>query len=198
MTEETIPENRKKCLIFSAPSGAGKTTIVHYLLGKISALSFSISACSREPRINEKDGVDYYFLGVEGFRQKIEEGAFLEWEEVYTDNYYGTLKSEIERIWAAGKTVIFDVDVVGGLNLKKIFGDKAMAVFVKPPSYEELEKRLRYRSTESEEKIRMRMDKAHRELAMAEKFDYILVNDDLEFACEEALSVALNFIKKKA
>ena len=190
-------EPKHKCLIFSAPSGAGKTTIVHFLLGKISDLAFSISACSREPRLNEKDGVDYHFLGVQGFKQKIAEDAFLEWEEVYTDNFYGTLKSEIERIWAEGKTVIFDVDVVGGLNLKRIFGDKALAVFVKPPSYEELENRLRYRSTESEDKIKMRMDKAHRELEMAGEFDVVLVNDDLEFACEEALSITLNFIKRK-
>ncbi len=190
-------ENHRKCLIFSAPSGAGKTTIVHFLLGKISDLSFSISACSRDPRINEKDGVDYHFLGIKGFKQKIKENAFLEWEEVYDDNFYGTLRSEIERIWSLGKTVIFDVDVVGGLALKNIFGENALAVFVKPPSYEELENRLRYRSTESEDKIKMRMEKAHRELAMAETFDYVLVNDDLEFACEEALTVTLKFIKKK-
>lgn len=183
-----------KCIIFSAPSGAGKTTIVHHLLGKIPQLEFSISACSRDPRGNEEHGKHYYFLGIESFKKKIEEGAFLEWEEVYTDNFYGTLVSELERIWSLGKTVIFDVDVVGGLNLKKIIGNNALAIFVQPPSYEALESRLRFRSTETEEKIAMRLEKAQIELARAPEFDVILLNDDLGKACKEAEELVLKFI----
>lgn len=185
-----------KCIIFSAPSGAGKTTIVHYLLKQDLGLEFSVSACSRDPRDNEVDGKDYYFLGIDGFRKKINENAFVEWEEVYTNNFYGTLKSEMERIWNDGKTVIFDVDVIGGLNLKKQFGDDALAVFVQPPSYDELEKRLRGRSTESEEKINQRMEKANKELSFAEKFDMILINDDLETACNKAEEVVRRFLKQ--
>jgi guanylate kinase len=189
--------NKKgKCVIFSAPSGAGKTTIVHYLLGQGMGLEFSVSACSRDPRPNEIDGKDYHFLGVEGFKNKIKEDAFVEWEEVYTNNFYGTLKSEIERIWDQGKAVIFDVDVIGGLNLKKQFQDQAFAVFVEPPSYEELEKRLRGRSTESEEKINQRMAKASKEMAFSSEFDTILVNDDLEEACKEARRLVGEFLKK--
>ena len=149
-----------KCIIFSAPSGAGKTTIVRYLLEEFSELAFSISACSRDARPNETNGVDYYFLGVDGFQAKIAADEFVEWEEVYTNNFYGTLKSELTRIWSQGKTVIFDVDVIGGLNLKRYFGDNALAVFVMPPNYEALEDRLRYRSTETEERIQMRLAKA--------------------------------------
>jgi guanylate kinase len=184
-----------KCIIFSAPSGAGKTTIVHHLLNANIGLAFSVSACSRDPRPNETDGKDYYFLGLEGFRKLIKEDAFIEWEEVYTDNYYGTLRSEIERIWSEGKTVIFDVDVVGGLNIKRIFGGQALAIFVQPPSYDELEKRLRLRSTESEEKINMRMAKARKELSSASEFDVILINDDLEVACSEAKRMVTEFIQ---
>jgi guanylate kinase len=183
-----------KCIIFSAPSGAGKTTIVHHLLRNLDALEFSVSACSREPRGNEIHGKDYYFLGIEGFQEKIKEEAFVEWEEVYTDNYYGTLKSEIERIWAAGKAVIFDVDVVGGLNLKKQFGAQALAIFVQPPDINVLESRLRGRSTESEEKIQLRMEKATRELSFAEKFDRILVNDALSEACRKAEEMVSDFL----
>ncbi len=183
-----------KCVIFSAPSGAGKTTIVQYLLGKIPELAFSISACSREPRGQEEHGKHYYFLGIEGFKQKIETGEFIEWEEVYTDNFYGTLKSELERIWSEGKTVIFDVDVVGGLNLKKIIGKNALSIFVQPPSFEALESRLRFRSTETEEKIAMRLAKAHVELDRSPEFDYILVNDDLDRACREAEEIVRKFI----
>ncbi len=189
-----LDHNKGKCVIFSAPSGAGKTTIVHYLLRQSLGLQFSVSACSRDPRGNEIDGKDYHFLGLEGFKQHIEQNAFLEWEEVYTNNYYGTLKSEIERIWANGKTVIFDVDVIGGLNLKRIFGDRALAVFVQPPSYEELEKRLRYRSTETEDKIRQRMEKANTELSYAKDFDVILINDDLDSACKIAYDLVANFL----
>lgn len=185
-----------KCIIFSAPSGAGKTTIVHHLLGILNSLEFSVSACSREPRANEVDGKDYFFLGIDGFRRKIEEGAFVEWEEVYKDNYYGTLKSEIERIWSDDKAVIFDVDVIGGLNLKKQFGDRALAVFVQPPNIEELENRLRGRSTESEEKIQQRMEKAVREMSYANHFDRILVNDDLREACNKAVLLVSDFLNK--
>jgi len=190
-------ESKGKCIIFSAPSGAGKTTIVHHLLSQNLGLEFSISACSRAPRMNEIDGIDYHFLGLEGFKKKISENAFVEWEEVYTNNFYGTLKSEMERIWSQGKTVIFDVDVIGGLSLKKIFQDDAFAVFVQPPSYEELEKRLRGRSTETEDKINQRMEKAHKELSFAPEFDVILVNDNLEEACIEAKDLLTNFLEKK-
>lgn len=185
-----------KCIIFSAPSGAGKTTIVHALLEAQMGLEFSVSACSRDPRPNEIHGKDYYFLGIEGFKEKITEGAFLEWEEVYTDNFYGTLKAEIERIWSAGHAVIFDVDVVGGLNLKRIFGDQALAVFVQPPSEEELERRLRYRSTETEDKIQQRLRKAGQELSRAKEFDVILVNEDLQVAIEQAKKVVTSFLER--
>jgi len=166
-------KSKGKCVIFSAPSGAGKTTIVHNLLAEELGLEFSISACSRSPRPNEKDGVDYYFLGQDEFKRRIQNNEFVEWEEVYTNNFYGTLKSEMERIWEQGKVVIFDVDVIGGLNLKKEFKEDALAIFVKPPSYEELEKRLRGRSTETEEKIKQRMDKAQNELMFADDFDVV-------------------------
>jgi guanylate kinase len=185
-----------KCIIFSAPSGAGKTTIVHNLLKRDLGLEFSVSACSRDPRPNEIDGKDYYYLGVEGFKEKIDSDAFVEWEEVYTNNFYGTLKSEMERIWSQGKTVIFDVDVIGGLNLKKQFKEQALAIFVKPPSYEELEKRLRGRSTETEDKINQRMDKATKELAFAKEFDIELVNDELSAACDQAASFVCDFLDK--
>jgi guanylate kinase len=187
-----------KCIIFSAPSGAGKTTIVRALVNKPALrLEFSVSACSREPRPNEVNGKDYYFLGIEGFKQQIEQDAFVEWEEVYTDHFYGTLRSEIEQIWENGHTVIFDVDVIGGLNLKRFFGANALAVFVQPPSYDELEKRLRYRSTETEEKIQQRMAKAKAELAKAVEFDVVLVNDTLEHAIEKATELVHNFIQAK-
>jgi guanylate kinase len=184
-----------KCLIFSAPSGAGKTSIVRHLLIQDLNLAFSVSACSREPRVNEVDGKDYIFLGVEGFKQKIQEDAFVEWEEVYENNFYGTLKSEIERIWKAGKIAVFDVDVEGGINLKKQFQEAALSIFVKPPSVEELEKRLRRRNTETEEKIQMRLAKSKQELEQASQFDVILLNDNLELACNEALELVKEFIK---
>jgi guanylate kinase len=183
-----------KCVIFSAPSGAGKTTIVHHLLDQNIGLEFSVSACSRGPRPNEVNGKDYYFLGVEGFKQKIDENAFVEWEEVYTDNFYGTLRSEVERIWKNGKAVIFDVDVIGGLNLKRIFGENALAVFVEPPSVDELEKRLRGRSTETEDKIAQRLAKAREEISYSEQFDVILINDDLEKACDQAEMLVKTFL----
>lgn len=185
-----------KCIIFSAPSGAGKTTLVHKLLESSGQYAFSISACSREPRENERDGVDYYFIGLENFKQKISENAFVEWEEVYKDNYYGTLKSELIRIWSMGRTVVFDVDVVGGLNLKKVFKNSALAIFVNPPSMEILEERLRGRKTESEEKILMRISKAHIEMNRAAEFDVIIENNILEQAVEQIKAVAFEFVNK--
>ena len=186
-----------KCIIFSAPSGAGKTTLVHHLLSLDLGLEFSISACSREQRFNEENGKDYYFLGVEGFKSRIESGAFVEWEEVYPDQFYGTLRSEIERIWAAGHHVIFDVDVVGGLNLKKAFGDRALAVFVQPPSVAALEARLRSRQTESDEKIALRVAKASRELEYAVKFDQVVINDNLAHAKRDAEVIVRGFLTGK-
>lgn len=169
-----------KCIIFSAPSGAGKTTIVHRLLDLRNDLAFSISACSRSPRINEINGKDYHFIGVEGFKQKIEENAFIEWEEVYKDHFYGTLKSEIERIWKEGKTVIFDVDAYGGISLKNYFKDAALSFFISPPSLPVLEQRLKSRNTETAEKIQTRLNKAEEELGLAEQFDINVVNENLE------------------
>ncbi|MDZ4824509.1 MAG: guanylate kinase [Flavobacteriales bacterium] len=172
-----------KAIIFSAPSGSGKTTIVHHLLGVHELnLAFSVSATSRSQRGNEVNGKDYHFISADEFLERARQGEFVEWEEVYTDQYYGTLRSEVERIWAEGKNVIFDLDVVGGLNLKKYFGEKALAVFVEPPSIEALRFRLRNRSTESDEKIAMRIQKAQQEMGYATKFDFVVVNDLLEDA----------------
>ncbi len=184
-----------RLIIFSAPSGAGKTTLVHAILDEGINLEFSISACSRPKRNGETDGKDYYFLGVEGFQKMIDEDAFLEWEEVYKDHYYGTLKSEVDRIWASGKHVIFDVDVYGGISIKKIFKEKALAIFIMPPSVGILEDRLRKRSTDSEESIQKRMDKARHEISKAEEFDLIITNDDLETAISEALSSVKEFLR---
>lgn len=186
-----------RILIFSAPSGAGKTTLVHHLLNKGDFnLEFSISACSRAMRNNEVNGKDYYFLSVDEFRSKIASDDFLEWEEVYKDCFYGSLKSEVERITAEGKNVVFDVDVQGGINIKKHYGDKALAVFVMPPSVEELERRLKTRSTDSDEAIKMRVDKAKHELTFANKFDVQIVNDVLENSLKEAEVVVRDFISK--
>ena len=185
-----------KCIIFSAPSGAGKTTLVHKLLESSKQYAFSVSACSREPRKNERDGVDYYFIGLENFKEKISENAFVEWEEVYKDNFYGTLKSELIRIWSMGKTVVFDVDVVGGLNLKKVFKNNALAIFVNPPSMQILEQRLRGRKTESEEKIQMRISKAQIEMDRAAEFDAIIENNILEQAVEQVKAVAAEFVNR--
>lgn len=185
-----------KLIIFSAPSGSGKTTIVKHLLTGPFDFDFSISATTRQPRNGETDGKDYYFLSVDEFKSKLEADEFLEWEEVYAGSYYGTLKSEVERIREKGHHVLFDVDVVGGTNIKKFYGDEALAVFVKPPSIEELEKRLITRSTDSPEVIAERVAKAKHELTYAKYFDYILVNDDLQTAFKEAEETVRAFLEK--
>ncbi|SFE56456.1 guanylate kinase [Thermophagus xiamenensis] len=185
-----------KVIIFSAPSGSGKTTIIQTLIKKVPDLSFSISATNRPPRKNEKNGVDYYFIPTEQFRKKINNGEFLEWEEVYKGTYYGTLKSEIDRINQNGKVALLDVDVVGGTNIKKSYGSDALAIFIKPPSLQELEKRLRNRNTDSEAIIQKRLAKAEKELGYARFFDQIIVNNQLEEACHEAELLVKNFISQ--
>jgi guanylate kinase len=184
-----------KLIIFSAPSGSGKSTIVNAILKKRNDLEFSISATSRAPRGEEQNGKEYYFLTPDEFRKKIENGELLEWEEVYKDTYYGTLKSEVERITRNGKNVVFDVDVVGGSNIKKMYGDDALAIFIKPPSIEELRKRLILRGTDSPDKIEERVAKASHELTYADKFDVVIVNDDLEKAISETDKVITEFLK---
>ena len=191
MTQEA---KEGKCIIFSAPSGAGKTTIVRALLAEMNQLAFSISACSREPRGVEKEGVDYHFIGIEEFQAKILQNDFIEWEEVYTNNYYGTLKSELARIWNTGKTVVFDVDVIGGLHLKEIFKENALAIFIKPPNQDVLEERLRKRNTESEDNLQIRIKKAKKEVLRAEEFDCVIENDQLELAITAAREQVLKFL----
>lgn len=188
-------EFKGKCVIFSAPSGAGKTTIVRHLLDEKLNLEFSISATSRAPRKIEREGKDYHYLSVQEFLDKVEQNAFVEWEEVYTNQYYGTLKSEIERIWNAGKHVIFDVDVDGGINLKKYFGNDALAVFVQPPSIDHLRQRLENRSTETPESIERRIAKADYELNQAPHFDRVLVNDVLDIAKVDAYNMVKDFLE---
>jgi guanylate kinase len=185
-----------KLVIFSAPSGSGKTTLVHYLLSKPELnLAFSVSATSRDKRPNEKHGRDYYFLNPEDFKQKIKEHAFVEWEEVYKDNFYGTLKEEVNRLLDAGKNVIFDIDVKGGLNIKRQFPDNSLAIFVKPPDISTLKQRLEGRQTETPEKIQMRVDKANEEMQYAKNFDVIIINDDLEKAKQDAYQIVKQFIE---
>lgn len=185
-----------KLIVFSAPSGSGKTTIVHHLLKQSELnLDFSISATSRAKRGKEIDGKDYYFISLQQFQQHIKQNNFIEWEEVYTNNFYGTLKNEIKRIWNQGKHVIFDIDVEGGLNIKKQFPTQTLAIFVQPPSIEEMENRLRNRKTDSEEKIKERVLKAEKELKYAIDFDIVLLNKDLETAKQEAYSLVADFIK---
>ncbi len=188
-------KKRGKLIVFSAPSGSGKTTIVKHLLG-VDALNleFSISATSREKRGDEIDKKDYYFISLKNFKNHIKSDAFLEWEEVYRDNFYGTLKSEVERIWATGKHVIFDIDVAGGLRIKKKFPEETLAVFVKPPSIDELKIRLKKRKTESDDRINMRIAKASVELATAPQFDKIIKNYDLEVALKEAEKLVAEFV----
>jgi guanylate kinase len=187
-----------KLIVFSAPSGSGKTTIVQYLLKqKELNLDFSISATSRDPRGDEKDGENYYFISLKEFKQHIKNEDFLEWEEVYRDNFYGTLKSEIERIWAKGKNVIFDIDVAGGLRIKKKFPKQTLAVFVKPPSIDELKIRLKKRKTDSDEHIDERIAKASVELATAPQFDYIIENNDLNTALAASRKLVSEFVSEK-
>lgn len=183
-----------KVIIFSAPSGSGKSTIVNYLLSLNLGLEFSISATSRTPRGSEKDGVEYYFLSTEEFERRIAADEFVEHEEVYKGCYYGTLRSEVERIWGKGHTIVFDVDVKGGLNLKKIFGSQALTVFIQPPSIDELRRRLVGRGTDSPEKIEQRIAKAGEELTYAPQFDTVVVNDDLSIAQAEAEKKVRAFI----
>ena len=184
-----------KLLIFSAPSGSGKTTLVKYIMTELNSLSFSISATSRKKRSNEIDGKDYYFLSIEEFKSKIENDEFVEWEEVYKDRYYGSLKTEVDRIRNLGNHVVFDIDVVGGINVKKLFGHEALGVFVMPPSIEALRERLLERGTDNIEDIKTRLDKAEYELTFANKFDNIIINDNLEVAKLEALNLVKEFIK---
>ena len=185
-----------KLFIFSAPSGSGKSTIVQHLMTLNLGLSFSISATSREPRGEESHGKEYYFLTPEGFRSKIEEHAFVEWEEVYPGQFYGTLKSELERIWDLGQHALFDIDVMGGINLKALYGERACAIFIQPPSMEVLEERLRLRGTEDESSLRKRLEKASDEMQYASQFDHILVNDQLEKTLKEAEILVRNFISR--
>lgn len=186
--------SKGRLVIFSAPSGSGKSTLVHHLLKEFPKLQFSISATSRAPRGKEQDGVDYYFLSPEEFRSKIEDGAFLEWEEVYEGTYYGTLRSEVNRIWEEGGHVAFDIDVIGGLNLKKHFEKRALTVYVKVPSLEILEERLRKRGTDSEEKIVQRLAKARQEAERESEFDVVIMNDDLGKACADASEKVGSFL----
>ena len=186
-----------KLIIFSAPSGSGKSTIINYLLAQHLNLAFSISATSRAPRGTERDGVEYFFLTPDEFRHRIEAGEFLEYEEVYKDRFYGTLKSQVEKQLADGQNVIFDVDVVGGCNIKQFYGDRALSVFIQPPSIEELRHRLEGRGTDAPEVIESRLAKAAYELTFAPKFDRVIVNDDLEKAKAEALQVITDFLNDK-
>lgn len=187
--------NTGKVIIFSAPSGAGKTTITRHVIQHFLELEFSVSATTRPPRGNEKNGVDYYFLTKEIFEEKIKKNEFVEWEEVYTGNYYGTLKSEVERIWKSGKHVVFDVDVKGGIQLKKIYNTQALSVFIMPPSIHTLEKRLRERGTETAESIHTRVQKAFYELDFYKTFDALIVNENLPKALKDAEKIIAHFLK---
>lgn len=189
-------EHKGKVIIFSAPSGSGKSTIVNALLQRIPNLEFSISATSRAPRGEEQHGREYYFLSGDEFLHRIGQGHFVEWEEVYAGTHYGTLKSEVERIWEKGNVIIFDIDVKGGINLKQKFGGDALAIFIMPPSVEELERRLMSRGTESPETIRKRIGRAELELSYADRFDRVIVNDDLAKAIDETEEVIRRFLTK--
>lgn len=186
----------RKCIVVSAPSGAGKTTLVRYLLQQDLQLAFSVSATSRPPREYEKDGIHYHFLTQAEFEQAIRDGRFIEWEEVYEGKYYGTLRDSVEATWTSGNHVIFDVDVIGGLNLKEQFGDRALAIFIEAPSIEDLETRLRARGTENESMLRTRVEKAKLEMKRAPEFDVRIVNDDLETACIELERVVKEFLDR--
>lgn len=189
--------NNKKLIVFSAPSGAGKTTLVKYILDEFDIIEFSISATSREPRGVEKEGIDYYFLSVSEFKEKITIGDFIEYEEVYDGSFYGTLKSEVDRIWKKNKIVIFDIDVIGGINIKEMFPEETLSIFVMPPSIEILKKRLIKRGDISNDIIENRMKKAKRELEYASKFDNIIVNNDLKKSKNIAFSLVKDFIKNE-
>ena len=187
---------KTKLIILSAPSGAGKTTLVHHLMKEVPNLAFSISATSRKPRKGEVNGRDYYFISAGEFKKKIREGAFVEWEEVYKNQFYGTLIAEVERLRKEGKQVVFDVDVKGGLNIKRLYGNDALAVFIKPPSMQVLEQRLRKRSTEDEESLKKRLARAEEELSFESRFDVTLINDDLEKAKKEIVEIVERFLEK--
>lgn len=187
-------DQRGKLVIFSAPSGAGKTTIVRHLLAQDFGLAFSVSATTRPPRDHEVHGKDYFFMTVDDFKGSVAAGEFVEWEEVYPGRFYGTLRSELERIWAEGHHAIFDIDVIGGLDLKEVYQTRALAVFVNPPSMEALEKRLRARGTEDEATLLARYNKAIHEMAYADRFDAVITNDELETACREAESLVRRFL----
>lgn len=184
-----------KLIIFSAPSGSGKTSIVREIMKTDIPFGFSVSATSREPRAGEVHGKDYYFFTADEFRKKAENGEFLEWEEVYKNQFYGTLKSEVERLRNEGKNVIFDIDVVGGVNVKNYYADDALSIFVKAPSVEELKKRLQGRGTENDESLKKRLDKAEHEMTFADKFDVVIINDDLETAVEKTKAVIESFLR---
>jgi len=186
-----------KVIIVSAPSGAGKTSIVRHLLEAVPELQFSVSATTRNKRDYEVDGKDYYFITPENFKERLANDEFLEWQEVYKNQYYGSLKCEVERIWKNGATVIFDVDVLGGLNIKKFYGDKALAVFIEPPTLEELGNRLKNRGTETEESLKKRLDKAEYEISFADQFDKIVLNDDLKTAQQEMIDLVQDFLGAK-
>ena len=188
------PKAEKKMFVFTAPSGAGKTTVVKHLLANYNNLGFSISATTRTKRAGETDGVDYYFLTAEEFKKKIGQNEFVEWEEVYENQFYGTLKSEVERIWNEGKILVFDIDVRGATNIKKFFGDQCMAVFIRPPSFEVLKQRLIDRNTENEAALKKRIDKVIKELTYEPNFDLVLVNDQLDVTLREAETIVNVFI----
>jgi guanylate kinase len=190
-----MPGTKAKIIIIAAPSGAGKTSVVRHLLKVMPGqLSFSISAATRKPRNNEKDGVDYYFLSVEDFEARIKADAFVEWEMVYEGKYYGTLKKEVERIWSEGKAPLLDVDVKGGLHVQDKFRGQTLSLFIEPPSIEELERRLRSRGTETEESLKARVSKAAYELTFKDQFDHVILNDELPRACLEAESLIRQFL----
>lgn len=186
-----------QCIVFSSPSGAGKTTIVRHLLNENDSLAFSISATNRDIRKGEREGRDYYFLSTADFRERIEEGSFVEWEEVYEGRYYGTLWGEVERLWREGKQVVFDVDVVGALNLKKVFGERAITIFVQPPSLDALRERLKHRGTETGKALEERLERAEMEMRYAAEFDAVILNDDLDKAMDKARRIIGDFLAGK-
>ncbi len=184
----------QKILIITAPSGAGKTSITHYLMNEFTVLSFSVSAATRAARSNEKDGVDYYFISVEEFKNKIKSKEFAEWEMVYEGKYYGTLKSELKRIWGMGKVPVLDIDVKGALHVQQQYPENTLSIFIEPPSVDELKRRLQSRGTETEETLNVRVNKASYEIGFKEHFDKVIVNDDLDKACEMAKIVVGDFL----